>query len=311
MLTFFTTAKPFVGHNGTIQRNALKSWKLLHRDVEVILFGDDDGAAEVCAELGLRHEPHVERNESGLKRIDYYFDRAQEIARQDVLCYVNCDIVLTDDFRDAVERVSAKYKPFLLIGRRWDTDIAKPIDFSAPDWAGDIRARALAENHRRNEWFIDYFAFSRWLYYKKIPPFVIGRVRWDNWLVWGAMNERGTIIDASAVVRAIHQNHNYGYHPKGEQGVWEDEYARRNFQLAGGYSYLWHIADAHKILTVEGFRGNPKRHWVGFKRRFMQTRDLIISSVWHPIWFSLLGITRPIRSVLGLRSKTVRAREKV
>jgi hypothetical protein len=34
MLTFFTTAKPFRGHSGVIQRNALKSWTLLHPDVE-------------------------------------------------------------------------------------------------------------------------------------------------------------------------------------------------------------------------------------------------------------------------------------
>ena len=45
MLTFFTTAKPFRGHNAIIQRNALKSWTLLRPDVEVILFGDDEGAA--------------------------------------------------------------------------------------------------------------------------------------------------------------------------------------------------------------------------------------------------------------------------
>jgi hypothetical protein len=63
MLTFFTTAKPFRGHSATIQCNALQSWKLLHPDIEVILFGDEEGTAEVCAELGLRHEPHVERNE--------------------------------------------------------------------------------------------------------------------------------------------------------------------------------------------------------------------------------------------------------
>jgi hypothetical protein len=43
MLTLFTTAKPFEGHSGVIQRNALKSWKRLHPDVEVILFGDDAG----------------------------------------------------------------------------------------------------------------------------------------------------------------------------------------------------------------------------------------------------------------------------
>jgi hypothetical protein len=29
MLMLFTTAKPFRGHSGTIQRNALKSWMLI------------------------------------------------------------------------------------------------------------------------------------------------------------------------------------------------------------------------------------------------------------------------------------------
>ncbi len=54
MLTFFTTAKPFVGHIDIIQRNAIRSWQKLHPDVEIILMGDDAGAAEVCAEMGLR-----------------------------------------------------------------------------------------------------------------------------------------------------------------------------------------------------------------------------------------------------------------
>jgi hypothetical protein len=51
MLTLFTTAKPFEGHSGVIQRNALKSWKLLHPDIEIILFGDDAGGAELAREL--------------------------------------------------------------------------------------------------------------------------------------------------------------------------------------------------------------------------------------------------------------------
>jgi len=64
MLTLFSTPKPFHGHIGVIQRNALKSWTVLHPDVEVILFGDDEGAADACRELGLRHEPYVERGGS-------------------------------------------------------------------------------------------------------------------------------------------------------------------------------------------------------------------------------------------------------
>src|SRR5579864_9113444 len=98
MITFFTTAKAFGGHSGVIQRNALQSWKLLDPNVEIILFGDDDGAGEAARELGIRHEPEVARNPIGLPYINYMFDRAEEIASHDVLCYINCDIILTSDF---------------------------------------------------------------------------------------------------------------------------------------------------------------------------------------------------------------------
>src|SRR5260370_15547736 len=105
MLTFFTTGKPFQGHSAIIQRNALKSWKLLHPEVEVILLGDDEGAAEVCAEFGLRHEPYVERHESGTKYINYMFARAQQISRHQYFCFSNCDIILLSDFWRAFEKI--------------------------------------------------------------------------------------------------------------------------------------------------------------------------------------------------------------
>ncbi len=87
-----------------IQRNALESWTLLHPDIEVILFGDDEGAGLAARELGLRHEPHVERNEYGTKRLDYMFTTARAIARHEVLCYINCDIIC---WRISGERWSA------------------------------------------------------------------------------------------------------------------------------------------------------------------------------------------------------------
>src|SRR3989442_6004827 len=142
MLTIFATAKPFRGHTGIIQRNALQSWKALHPEIEIILFGNDEGAAEAARHFGLRHEPHAERNEGGPKRLDYLFARAQAIARHDTLCYVNCDIILMQDFWRALERVRAVRPEFLMVGRRWDTDITAPLLFGerqSPDW----RARGL------------------------------------------------------------------------------------------------------------------------------------------------------------------------
>ena len=98
MLTFFATAKPFRNQSALLQRNALQSWKSLRADVEIILFGEDEGARETCHEFGLRHEPCVELNEFGSKRLDFMFARAQQVARHDLLCYINCDILLLPDF---------------------------------------------------------------------------------------------------------------------------------------------------------------------------------------------------------------------
>jgi len=298
MLTFFTTAKPFAGHSGIIQRNALRSWKLLDPDVEVILFGDEEGAAEVSAELGLRHEAKVERDERGNKYVSYLFARAQEIARHDVLCYVNCDIILLREFCEALKRTQAGHARFLMVGRRWDVDITEPIDFAAPNWAERVRKVARERGEQQPGWSVDYFAFLRGLY-EEMAGLVVGRVWWDHWLIWKARQARADVVDASEVVTAIHQNHNYGYHPAGAAGVWNDEQARRNFKLAGGAGHLFTMDDATHILGVSRQR---KNYWRFAAPAWRRVRPMFI-----PRWFGFLDATRPVREALGLRRKFWRA----
>lgn len=261
MLTLFTTAKPFRGHFGIIQRNALKSWTLLGPDVEVILFGDDEGSAEVAQEMGLRYEPNVERTEFGAMRLDSMFGKAQAMARHDVLCYVNCDIILMSDFRRAVERVRAKYKRFLMVGRRWDTPITQPLDFHDPEWSKTARDLAVAANAQRNEYWIDYFAFSRSVYSGNLAPLGIGRMWWDQWLLWRALEANIPVVNVSAAVMAVHQNHDYSHHPLGWRGVWESEEGKQNLRLLGGPTHLRAMWDATAILGPGGFARNPERYW--------------------------------------------------
>jgi len=279
-----------------IQRNALKSWTLLDADVEVILFGDDAGAAETARELGLRHEPEVARNRFGTKRLDAMFRRAQEIARHELLCYCNCDILLKQDFCAALARVHGAHRRFLMVGRRWDTDIAEPLDFADAEW--ERRAEALAHERGAQQpgWSIDYFAFPRGLY-AEMPALVIGRVWWDHWLVWKAREQGAEVVDASEAVTAIHQNHGYGYHPQGARGVWSDEQAAENYRLAGGRWHLQTIDDATHILGVDGERANWKRVWAPYWR---YARPKVA-----PAWFALLDLTRPLRRALGMHAKRV------
>ena len=305
MLTFFTTAKPFRGHNGIIQRNALKSWMLLHPDVEVILFGDEEGAAETAKELGLRHEPYVERNEFGTKRLDFMFCRAQAIARHDLLCYINCDILLMQSFCLALKRVREKHSRFLMVGRRWDTEIPGPLNFGSKDWESLLRWRVSRNGRRRGPEWIDYFVFSRGLYGVNVPPFVVGRVFWDNWLVWKALASKHAVIDASAGVLAVHQNHDYRYHPQGKQGVFSGAEAARNYALAGGWKHLRTIADAAEVLDKDGLRPNPSRHYATAKRYARRAgRAFLHGGIERP-WFFVLSLTRPLRRKFGLSAENV------
>lgn len=308
MLTLFTTAKPFVGHEAVIQRNALRSWKRLGPEVEVILFGEEKGAAEVAGELGLRHEGYVERSAGGTKRVDYLFARAAEMARHEVLCYCNCDILLMGDFRRALERVAAEREKFLLVGRRWDVNIAAAYDFARGDWEERLRGLAKACARQRGPEWIDYFAFRRGLYASGMPGLVLGRVHWDNWLVWKALREGAAVVDASEAVVAAHQNHNYGYHPWGKTGVWNDEEAGRNYRLAGGWRHLRTIADAREKLVEGRVRANWGWHWSGAKRYGRQAGRALRHEVWERAWFWALGITRPLRTAAGWRSRAAQRR---
>jgi hypothetical protein len=294
MLTIFTTAKPFHGHINVIQRNALKSWTLLHREVEVVLFGDEEGVAEACRDLGVRHEPNVRRNENGTKYLNFIFDRAFEISRHKLLCYANCDIMLTSDFCLALELTSKTNNNFLMIGRRWDTDITKPWDFTEPDWDHQLRSLALLKGKQNGPSWVDYFCFSRDLYRGKMPPFLIGRHGWDPWLTWFARSRGVPLVDATRMVVAVHQNHDYSYLKHGAAAEHSGEEARYNWSLGNNSAWHYYTVNAATQILLQGRVRTNRLAWIGpIKSRFLV--------ILYRIWFSWLSATRPIRHRLGLR----------
>ncbi len=137
MLTVFSIPKPFRGHIGIIQRNALRSWTLLRPSCQIILFGNDQGCASAAAEFGALYVPDVDRNEYGTPLVSDIFAKADQCAVHNVLCYINADIIVMNDLLEAVSRI--RTRRFLIIGRRHDLDITRLWDFDDPAWEAKLR----------------------------------------------------------------------------------------------------------------------------------------------------------------------------
>jgi hypothetical protein len=277
-LTIFATPKKFEGHIGIIQRNAIASWTRMQPKPEVILFGTEPGTSENAEEFGLRHVARVKCNDWGTPLVSDLFAQAEALGSGAVLCYVNADILLFDDFAQAVSRVTAWSRSFLMVGRRTDMEVKDAIEFQRDDWAAQVRGRARHEGKLQIARSIDYFAVSRGLY-PAMPPLAIGRFWWDNWLLWKARSLGAKVVDASNAVLVVHQNHDYShtsYGPSKEEMMASEE-CIRNARLTCEHNpadyddgffwrYAYTIDDAPYKLTPEGVHGNPRHLWKQFKR---------------------------------------------
>jgi hypothetical protein len=277
-LTIFAIPKAFRGHIAVIQRNAIASWTRMNPRPEVILFGTDEGTAQVAAELGVRHVPTVQKNQWGTPLVSDLFAQAQQLGRSPWLCYVNADIILFDDFLAAVSRVAAWSASFLMVGRRTDLDVVEPLGFEQTTWAMQLKESARSKGRLQAARSIDYFAFPRGLY-PAMPPLAIGRFWWDNWLLWKARSLGARVLDATAVVTAIHQNHDYSHttYGPGEAEMKASEEAILNcrltceqnpadFEEGLSWRYIYTIDDAPYKLTPQTVTGNPRHLWKSFKR---------------------------------------------
>jgi hypothetical protein len=250
-LTIFTIPKGFVDpHVTLIQRNAMASWRALGPEVEVLVMGDDPGVAEAAAEFGATHVGDPAKNEFGTPLLDWAFREAAARGTGDLLCYVNADIILLEDFLTAVKRLPRG--AHLTIGQRWDCDIRSALDFAeqGSSLAGWARENGTLDAGRGS----DYFVFPRETDFG-LPAFAVGRPGWDNWMMGRTLELGLPLIDATESVTVIHQNHDYGHVADRRGTDWEGPEAERNRRLGGWLDqYVHSPANATHLLTPGGLR---------------------------------------------------------
>jgi len=286
MLTIFTIPKSFEdSHINVIQRNAVQSWLQLNPRCEIILFGDDQGVAEAANEFSIRHIPEVKKNEFNTPLLNSAFNSAQKLAKNNILVYINTDIILMKDFIPAVEKI--KFPLFLMNGRRWDLDIKEEINFNDIDWEKKLRQKIAEKGELHGFSGIDYFVFPR-SFQNNLPLFPVGRVGWDNWLIYYTRSLKIPVIDATEAITIIHQSHGYSHSLWGKEKKTrvEGPELEQSIKLAGGFSCMSTIRDADWVLTNKGLK-KPK-----FFRRILGKLSLF-----YP-WRLMLSIKRKIQQLL-------------
>lgn len=251
MIHFFTTPKPFKGHIGLIQENAIKSWLKITNPQHITLFGDEEGIKKVAQKYGLSHIAEIQ-TENSVPVLSDLFQKMHAHGKQNILCYINTDIILFDDFKKSVKTVSLRFSNFLMISSRYNLNVTDPID-SSKGALDVLHAKAFAKGDMYPAAGSDFFCFKKNKVFTHVPPFLLGRGYWDNWLIWKSKKEGATVVDATSDVVALHQNHDYS-HVKNigstvnVRDVCKEEEGRKNYKLSGGRKHIYCAYDADCIL---------------------------------------------------------------
>ena len=120
--------------------------------------------------------------------------------------YINGDIIGQADFVDTISAILATptITDFLMVGQRtnvqWNKD--NNVKLSSSSFDNHFEKGALFRTDAQ-----DYFTVTKnAIDWNSIPPFVIGRRGYDNWLVDHVYhNPKVALIDGTKTVRMIHQ----------------------------------------------------------------------------------------------------------
>lgn len=254
MVSFFSVPKAFKGHIDVIQQNAIRSWLQILPPENIFLMGDDDGISDVAASYQLNHIGQLKSHEKyTVPLLSDIFKRAIEACQTPYVCYINTDIILCDDFKRAVETVLAQKQNVMMVSSRYNLDITQPIEEMSSDILAQLRSEALKLGDMYPAGGTDFFLAPKGVF-ADIPEFLLGRGYWDNWLMYRAKKKGAALIDTTADVVAIHQNHDYSH----IEGIVADrnsleivlkaEQGEYNYKIAGGKKTIYTNYDADYIL---------------------------------------------------------------
>jgi hypothetical protein len=229
MITYFTTAKDFIGKTRVAQLNAIRSWQHSVENAQIIIFGKSEGIKELAGQPGIFLHPEVKTSSEGTPRIDDMFIKAQQSAEHDICCFINADIITTRAFSQTLIAIHQMLeKNYLLAGQRYDISLDHLLDFDE-GWEIQFRQLISQKGKVHPPLGSDYFAFPRGQY-QNMPDLLVGRGGWDLWMIYYGRVRNLKVIDISPTITVVHQNHNYAHRRNGFTSYDHDPEAQANLQ---------------------------------------------------------------------------------
>lgn len=290
--TIFATARPFLGEYRLIQRNAIRSWTLLEPRPEILIFGNDEGVAEVAAEFGVRHIPDIKLDERGVPLPAAMIEAAERLSTTRLFCFTGADCILFPDFMQAIRAAETVQRPFLMLGRWWNHRISSLLEFE-PGWEARLLDELRRYSHRTTWGGSAYLVYPRGFLADFEISSLASNNALDNWVVYYARARRAMVLDGSAVATVVHQDH-----PR--RGTGEARAALiANAKADARHRQLFNIGDSTHVVTRSG---SIRRPWAPY----YLWRHLYNLPVFHPWLMPLrrpvegfMTLTRPLRIRLG------------
>lgn len=262
-ITIFAAPRPFEGDFERIQRNAIFSWTCLEPRPEILVFGGGARAAAVCDELGVRSVPEVSSTASGAPMLDSLFAAAQQVASNEVLAYANPDVIFLQEVVVALERASVRFGRFIAVGAPRNAQFGDTLRGPVGEWRSAAEPAIARATRPARGSGADLFVFPcRAL--DPIPPIAIGRLGWDNWLLWRCATNALPSIDITDAAALIHQDHSGSTHRGSLDATHErfGEEVRDNLGRLGRLDVITRRSEIPYAIRADGtiarrFRGSP------------------------------------------------------
>lgn len=263
-MTFITTFKPFKPPFDTIQLNALRSWLRFCPPCEIVVIGAEEGVEEAIGDMPyVTTVSTVKRSASGAPLLDDFIRTGELLAKHELICLVNGDIIIADDILRVVKIVKKRFNNrFLLTCRRYNTIITELINSNWHEKIKLLRDQIRTAYLGRKPRGTDLFVFGKGLF-DEIPPFAIGRLVHARWFIYKGLSMGIPVIDATDVLTVIHQQHSYAHitEPsvqnaflKGKAG-YDAVVLSRDYMhnlTVGGVAAYFSEDDCNYILTRQG-----------------------------------------------------------